>query len=65
MYLFTQLALAILATAAMDLTTISHVHDLNNNTFRGFVEDNDIVVIGFVLPWLPSCKRFAREYEEV
>jgi hypothetical protein len=59
------LGIFILAVAFIDLTTISYIHDLNNDMFRVFVEYNDLVAIAFVLPWLPSYERFAREWEEV
>ncbi len=49
----------------MALATVNHVHDLTNDTFRGFVEENDMVLVGFVLPFLPVTERFSREYEEV
>jgi hypothetical protein len=45
--------------------TVGVVHDLTNNTFRGFVEENDMVLVGFVLPFLPVSQRFEREYQEV
>ena len=49
----------------MALATVSVVHDLTNDTFRGFVEENDMVLVGFVLPFLPVSQRFSREYQEV
>ncbi len=46
-------------------TTVAHVHDITNDTFRGLVESNDVGALGLFLPWLPSYKTFALEYEEV
>ena len=42
-----------------------HVHDLNNDSFRAFVQNNDSVAAGFVLPWQKSYERFSREFDEV
>jgi hypothetical protein len=55
----------IAATTTMALATVSLVHDLTNNTFRAFVEENNMVLVGFVLPFLPVSQRFLREYQEV
>ena len=62
---FREPTLRVLATATIDLTTVNCVRDLTNDTFRDFVDENDIVVVGFVLPFLPVSERFLREYEEV
>lgn len=35
-------ALGLHAAAIMDLVAFSHVHDLSNDTFRGFVQANDV-----------------------
>jgi hypothetical protein len=65
MYTFRKALLSLLATTTMALATVSVVHDLTNDTFRGFVEKNDMVLVGFVLPFLPVFQRFSREYQEV
>ena len=49
----------------MALPTVGFVHDLTDNTFRSFVAENDMVLVGFVLPFLPNYQRFSREFEEV
>jgi hypothetical protein len=54
-----------LAPAMMALPTVGLVHDLTDNTFRSFVAENDMVLVGFVLPFLPNYQRFSREFEEV
>ncbi|KIX98210.1 uncharacterized protein Z520_06290 [Fonsecaea multimorphosa CBS 102226] len=56
--------LTTLAAAAMAHSSVNHVHDLTDDTFRGFVEQNDMVLVGFVLPFLPGFQRFSREYLE-
>ena len=65
MYTFGNALLGLLAATTMALATVSVVHDLTNDTFRGFVEENDMVLVGFVLPFLPVSQRFSREYQEV
>jgi len=37
----------------------SYVHDLNNDMFTGFVENNDLVAVAFVLPWLCNYERLS------
>ena len=51
----------------MALPTVGFVHDLTDNTFRSFkfVAENDMVLVGFVLPFLRDYQRFSREFEEV
>ena len=49
----------------MALATVGLVHDLANNTFRSFVAENDMVLVGFVLPFLPNYQRFSQEFGEV
>jgi hypothetical protein len=49
----------------MALATVGFVHDLTNNTFRSFMAENDMVLVGFVLPFLPNFRRFSQEFEEV
>ena len=65
MYTFEKALLGLLTATTMALATVGVVHDLTNNTFRGFVEENDMVLVGFVLPFLPVSQRFSREYQEV
>jgi hypothetical protein len=65
MYTFRKALLGLLAATTMALATVSVVHDLTNDTFRRFVEENDMVLVGFVLPFLPVFQRFSREYQEV
>jgi hypothetical protein len=65
MYTFRKVLLGLLAATTMALATVSVVHDLTNDTFRRFVEENDMVLVGFVLPFLPVFQRFSREYQEV
>jgi hypothetical protein len=62
---FRKALLGLFAATTMALATVSIVHDLTNNTFRGFVKENDMVLVGFVLPFLPVSQRFSREYQEV
>jgi hypothetical protein len=61
---FRKVFLGLLAATTMAPATVGVVHDLTNNTFRGFVEENDMVLVGFVLPFLPVSQRFEREYQE-
>jgi hypothetical protein len=65
MYTFGKALPGLLAATTMALATVSVVHDLTNTTFKGFVEENDMVLVGFVLPFLPVSQRFSREYQEV
>ena len=54
-----------LPPSMMALATVGLVHDLTNNTFRSFLAENNMVLIGFVLPFLPTYQRFSQEFEEV
>jgi hypothetical protein len=56
MYTFRKVFLGLLAATTMAPATVGVVHDLTNNTFRGFVEENDMVLVGFVLPFLPVSR---------
>jgi hypothetical protein len=49
----------------MSLSTVGQAHALTHDTFRDFVEQNDMVLVGFVLPFLPVFQRFVKEYQEV
>ncbi|KAL1303342.1 hypothetical protein AAFC00_006741 [Neodothiora populina] len=54
--------LGLLGAAA--LAAASDVHDLKTDTFKGFVEENDLVLAEFFAPWCGHCKALAPEYEE-
>ncbi|KAH0000293.1 hypothetical protein KCU78_g15450, partial [Aureobasidium melanogenum] len=55
-------ALGLLGAAA--LAAASDVVDLKQDTFKGFVEENDLVLAEFFAPWCGHCKALAPEYEE-
>ncbi|KAF2018440.1 protein disulfide-isomerase [Aaosphaeria arxii CBS 175.79] len=50
---------ALLASVAL----ASDVHDLKKDTFKGFIEENDLVLAEFFAPWCGHCKALAPEYE--
>ncbi|KAG9638402.1 hypothetical protein KCU64_g13824, partial [Aureobasidium melanogenum] len=55
-------ALGLLGAAA--LAAASDVVDLKQDTFKSFVEENDLVLAEFFAPWCGHCKALAPEYEE-
>ncbi|KAG9999876.1 hypothetical protein KCU78_g15667, partial [Aureobasidium melanogenum] len=55
-------ALGLLGAAA--LAAASDVVDLKQDTFKNFVEENDLVLAEFFAPWCGHCKALAPEYEE-
>jgi len=55
-------ALGLLGAAA--LAAASDVVELKTDTFKGFVEENDLVLAEFFAPWCGHCKSLAPEYEE-
>lgn len=55
-------ALGLLGAAA--LAAASDVHDLKQDTFKSFVQENDLVLAEFFAPWCGHCKALAPEYEE-
>jgi hypothetical protein len=49
----------------MTPSTLELTRDLTNDTFKDFVEQNNMVLVAFVLPFLHGFQRFMREYQEV
>jgi len=58
---FTTLALGLLGAA---VAAASDVEDLKADTFKPFLEENDLVLAEFFAPWCGHCKALAPEYEE-
>ncbi|KAF2760701.1 protein disulfide-isomerase [Pseudovirgaria hyperparasitica] len=50
--------------AAAAVAAASDVHDLKQDTFKTFVEENDLVLAEFFAPWCGHCKALAPEYED-
>jgi len=50
-------ALGLLGAAA--LAAASDVVELKTDTFKGFVEENDLVLAEFFAPWCGHCKSLA------
>ena len=54
-----------LAHSIVAPSAIAPVCELTNDTFRDFVEKNDMVLVAFVLPFLLVFHRFMEVYQEV
>jgi hypothetical protein len=44
---------------ALDIPNL--LHNLTDNTFKDFSEENDMVLVAFVLPFLQVFQRISRE----
>ena len=49
----------------MTAPDVNFVHVLTNDAFGDFVEQNEMVVVGFVLTWVPIYQRFLKQFQEV
>ncbi|KAF2459439.1 protein disulfide isomerase [Lineolata rhizophorae] len=59
---FGSFALGLLGAAAV--AAASDVHELDTETFKPFMQENDLVLAEFFAPWCGHCKALAPEYEE-
>jgi hypothetical protein len=48
----------------MATSNVNITHDFTNDTSRDFVEKNAIMLVGFVLPFLPNIQRFMEVYSK-